>query len=138
MFDSQEIFANFFDDLKKDPEMKFGSAAICAGLLLFNTLVRADVPLPGVEMPAKVKKAFTFFSKSYQDGNIARLMQTRKARMQDAGFSAQSSVLSMSLPLLLGTYSDSRAVHSLQEFQDHIFANNPNGTMIDYYRDVYV
>ena len=112
--------------------MKYSVKFFLLGLALLSSIAKTDVPLPGVEMSAKVRETFLHISHDYQNGNIARIMQARKNKSSEAiRHSVQSDVMHMSVPLLLGTYSNTSAVHSRDLFHDKIFANNPTGTMID-------
>ncbi len=40
------------------------------------------------------------------------------------------------VPILLGQYSDSTGIFTVQDFQNLLFDNNPTGTMTDYYNEV--
>ena len=64
-------------------------------------------------------------------------MQERKKQSNETIQNrVQSDVMHINVPLLLGTYSNTSAVHSRDLFHNKIFADNPTGTMIDYYREI--
>lgn len=106
-------------------------------LILIPVFAFSDVPLPGVEMPQKVKEALQLTAKTYQSGSLAKIFRERRENygMLSHTTGAQSS-LTVTVPLLLGTFSNSANLYSKKDFQEHIFDNNPTGSMVDYYREV--
>ena len=114
------------------------SKAIFGGTILFlAATVAADVPMPGVTMPSKVSEALEIMAESHPQNNLARMVRARKERLAEARASVSSaSAVRVRLPLLLGAYSNAAPAHSRDDFHNQIFAANPTGTMIDYYREV--
>lgn len=111
-------------------------------ILFFFTLTLmitayADVPAPGVEMSQNVKDALARIAQDYGTGNVADIMRARKAaQMQSTLNSTQGAAQHMSIPLILGTYSNSSARFSVSDFHKQIFTDNPTGTMVDFYREI--
>ena len=99
----------------------------------------ADTPMPGIIMPDSVRNLLSRMEKTSIDGNVARIIQQRKAARlsghSGSGYAVQTAS-AMAVPLLIGTYSNSSNSFSPTEFDDQIFNNNPTGSMVDYYDEV--
>ncbi len=105
-------------------------------LISTATLVNADVPMPGVEMPESVKQALRRMEAMHAESDLAQQMQARKAARASELSLQKADVMTMNVPLLLGTYDDSNNRYTREQFQNQIYENNPTGTMVDYYREI--
>jgi len=105
-------------------------------ILFALTPIMADVPAPGVAMPAYVRKALTLMAQSARQSNLAQMVQRKKENNVARAMGSAATPLSVNIPLLLGRYSDSVNRFSRDAFQNQIFDNNPTGTMIDYYNEI--
>ena len=105
-------------------------------IFIIAALAAADVPASNVTMSPKVRKALARMAKEAGNSNLARMLQSRKQNQALNTMSRVSDILNVSVPLLLGRYSDAANSFSRSDFHNQIFANNPTGTMIDYYREV--
>jgi len=96
-------------------------------------------PLPGTEMPQEVKEAQIRISKFYGTSGIAKRIQEIKLEKEIAaknGISYRGDPLTMYVPVLMGNYSDVTHIFTTTDFQDHLFDNNPTGSMTDYFDEV--
>ncbi|MFC1554896.1 M6 family metalloprotease domain-containing protein, partial [candidate division KSB1 bacterium] len=77
---------------------------------------------------------------TYELGGLASKMRNRKNVNWNAllkGEEApQAQVYSTTVPVLLGTYSDTFAEYSSSQIYNQLFGNNPDGTMTDYFEEV--
>ena len=99
-------------------------------------LLQADVPHPGVNMPESVKQALRRMEATHAESDLAQQMQARKAARASVLSLQKADVMTMNVPLLLGTYDNSNNRYTREQFQNQIYDNNPTGTMVEYYREI--
>ncbi len=119
--------------------MKKNDFVFAALLLALPLFAFADTPMPGIKMPDNIRNLLSRMEETSRDGNVARIIQQRKAAILSAKSGKGHSVLNasaMAVPLLIGTYSNSSNSYTLNKFQNQIFSNNPTGTMVDYYNEI--
>ncbi|MCE5273344.1 M6 family metalloprotease domain-containing protein [bacterium] len=77
----------------------------------------------------------------YGDPGWSRRMRARRVLRERiaAGRTDLAATLrsdKFSLPVLLGNFGDLTGTYSQEEFQNNLFGANPNGSMIDYYKEI--
>ena len=113
-----------------------------AGPALFLALFL--YPGPGaVAGPPKFRERLTPNPADQKYGDPAWAERMRRRRLLRERIAAGETALAASLgtdnfilPVLLGNFSDYKNIQSREEFQEELFGNNPEGSMIDYYREI--
>jgi len=80
-------------------------------------------------------------TRRYGDPGWSRRMRARRALREQiaSGRTELAATLrsdKFSLPVLLGNFNDLAGSYSQEDFQNNLFGNNPNGSMIDYYHEI--
>ncbi len=123
---------------------KFRPMLIAVGVMILIVVGSTSVgsvapPAKDVDLPDHVSAQQKLIEQSYQLSGIAMRLQALKAdreeRSKDGPLYAAATV-SMSVPVLLGSYSDNANIFTAGQFQTQLFGANPTGSMSDYYDEV--
>lgn len=111
------------------------------GLMFLSTapILAVAPPGSGVRMPEEIIELQKRLSREYGNTGIAhRIQALRQLRLDalDNKVNAEPATLSVSVPVLLGSYLDNANIFVPSDFETLLFGANPTGSMRDYYLEV--
>ena len=121
-------------------------------LTMINLILLGMIAMPSgagaIWPPEKGRFSADFWSRVNGDSTLIRygnpgwvkkMRLRRQARWNQARSQPTLQALQVDdfyLPVLLGGYSNQKISYSVENYQAHLFDDNPNGTMIGYYKQV--